>query len=279
MMLDQARRVWASRPWPPIRVRKPGWEAYLFAGLALVALGLRLWELDGRAIHYDEGLHIHYAWRLAAGDGYSHSPWMHGPFQVEMTALVFKLLPDTDFTARLAYALFGSALVALPYFLRPYLGRTAAVATSILLALSPSMLYFSRFGRNDILMAFWAVALLALMWRYLNEGKNRYLYMASAVLALAFATKETSYIIVAIFAAAMLLMSLTDLVPWVLGRIRMKANLEPELDLLSSEYPREESASIEKLFWGPTSVKVDDQSRIYVVDSCRHRIQIYRTEQ
>ena len=61
--------------------------------------------------------------------------------------------------------------------------------------------------------------------------------------------------------------------------IRMKANLEPELDLLSSEYPREESASIEKLFWGPTSVKVDDQSRIYVVDSCRHRIQIYRTEQ
>ena len=221
MMLDQARRVWVSRPWPPIRVRKPGWEAYLFAGLALVALGLRLWELDGRAIHYDEGLHIHYAWRLAAGDGYSHSPWMHGPFQVEMTALVFKLLPDTDFTARLAYALFGSALVALPYFLRPYLGRTAAVATSILLALSPSMLYFSRFGRNDILMAFWAVALLALMWRYLNEGKNRYLYMASAVLALAFATKETSYIIVAIFAAAMLLMSLTDLVPWVLGRAKL----------------------------------------------------------
>ena len=60
--------------------------------------------------------------------------------------------------------------------------------------------------------------------------------------------------------------------------IRKKANLEPDLDLLPSEYPREESASIEKLFWGPTSVKVDGVGRIYVVDSCRHRIQIYRRE-
>ena len=116
-------------------------------------------------------------WRLAIGDGYAHSPWMHGPFQVELTSLVFKLFSDTDFTGRLAYAFFGSALVMLPYFLRTYLGRAGAVVTSILLALSPSLLYFSRFGRNDILMAVWAVALLILMWRYLNEGKNRYLYM------------------------------------------------------------------------------------------------------
>jgi NHL repeat len=39
---------------------------------------------------------------------------------------------------------------------------------------------------------------------------------------------------------------------------------------------RQESASIEKFFWGPTAVKVDDQGRVYVVDSCRHRIQVYR---
>ena len=201
--------------------RTPGWEAAPFVGLALVALGLRLWELDGRGMHYDESLHAHYAWRLATGDGYSHSPWMHGPFQVNLTALIFKLFSDSDFTARLGYALFGSALVALPYFLRTYLGRTGAVVTSLLLVLSPSLLYFSRFGRNEILMAFWAVALLILMWRYLNEDKNRYLYMASAVLALAFATKETSYIIVIIFGAALFLLSLTEIVPWVLGRVKL----------------------------------------------------------
>jgi DNA-binding beta-propeller fold protein YncE len=58
---------------------------------------------------------------------------------------------------------------------------------------------------------------------------------------------------------------------------RQRANLEPPLDLVTDE-SREESASIEKLFWGPTSVKIDAQGRIYVVDSCRLRIQVYRRE-
>ncbi len=56
---------------------------------------------------------------------------------------------------------------------------------------------------------------------------------------------------------------------------RHNADLEPELDLLPSDGPREESASIEKLFWGPTAVKIDAEGRLYVVDSCRHRIQVY----
>ncbi len=81
-----------------------------FAVIALAALGLRLWELDGRTMHYDESLHVHYAWKLAIGEGYVHSPWMHGPFQVHIVALMFKLFSDSDFTARLAYALFGSGL-------------------------------------------------------------------------------------------------------------------------------------------------------------------------
>ena len=59
---------------------------------------------------------------------------------------------------------------------------------------------------------------------------------------------------------------------------RKKANMEPELDLPSDDFYHEESANIEKLFWGPTSVKIDQQGRVYVVDTCRHRIQVYRKE-
>ena len=60
---------------------------------------------------------------------------------------------------------------------------------------------------------------------------------------------------------------------------RLASNLEPELkqDLKPArDRRREESASIEKLLWGPTSVKLDSAGRIYIVDSCRHRLQIYR---
>jgi predicted membrane-bound mannosyltransferase len=199
-----------------------GWEAALFLAIALAALGLRLWELDGRTMHYDESLHVHYAWRLANGEGYSHSPWMHGPFQVELTAIIFKLFSDSDFTARLGYALFGSLLVGLPYFFRSHLGRTGAVVTSVLLALSPSLLYFSRFGRNEVLISVWALALLILMWRYIHERKDRYLYMFAAVLALMLATKETAYIVVALFTAALFLISLPEVLSWLLGRTRLR---------------------------------------------------------
>jgi len=56
---------------------------------------------------------------------------------------------------------------------------------------------------------------------------------------------------------------------------RHKADLEPPLELPPMDAARYESASIEKLFWGPVAVKLDDQGHLYVVESCRHRIQIY----
>ena len=39
------------------------------------------------------------------------------------------------------------------------------------------------------------------------------------------------------------------------------------------------SAHVEKYFWAPTSVKLDSNRRLYVTDSNRHRIQIYRLEE
>ena len=57
---------------------------------------------------------------------------------------------------------------------------------------------------------------------------------------------------------------------------RQKADMEPAPDLILHDYSREESATIEKLFWGPTAVKIDAEGRVFVVDSCRHRIQIYQ---
>ena len=78
-----AWRQWIAL-WPGWR---PGWFFGAFLLLALVALVLRLWELDGRTMHYDEAIHVHFAWKLSQGKEFIHSPWMHGPFQIELTAL------------------------------------------------------------------------------------------------------------------------------------------------------------------------------------------------
>ena len=59
-------------------------------------------------------------------------------------------------------------------------------------------------------------------------------------------------------------------------RERLQSDMEPELGPMAQGSSREESANIEKLFWGPTSVKLDDEGRMYVVESCRYRIQVYQ---
>ena len=189
----------------------------------LVALGLRLWDLGGRPVHYDESLHAQYSWQLFSGDGYRYEPWIHGPLQFFLNSIVFAIFWDSDFTVRIIYTLFGAGLVALPYFLRSYLGRWSAIIASVMLALSPALLYFSRYSRNDILMVFWSLALFVLFWRYSYENKNRYLYLAAAVLALAFATKETAYIMVAIFGLFLVVSTRAELVGVALGRISLSA--------------------------------------------------------
>ena len=56
---------------------------------------------------------------------------------------------------------------------------------------------------------------------------------------------------------------------------RLRADLESAIDLFDPDDPHEESSHIEKLFWAPVSVKLDDMGRLYVTEGNRHRIQIY----
>lgn len=195
----------------------------------ILALLIRLWELEVRPFHYDESLHAYYSWKIFDGQGYHYEPWIHGPLQFFLNASVFGLLSDNDFTARLIYPLFGSLLVGLPYFLRHYFGRIATMTMSLMFMFSPSLLYFSRYARNDILMAVFSMAFFVLIWRYIAERRNIYLYLISVVLALAFATKETSYIMVIVLLIPLFFVSMTEIIPYVLGRIRVSEFTGPTI--------------------------------------------------
>ena len=57
---------------------------------------------------------------------------------------------------------------------------------------------------------------------------------------------------------------------------RASADLEPDLPSVYREDPHTQSAHVERLFWAPMSVKLDDAGRVYVTEGNRHRIQIYQ---
>ena len=147
-------------------------------------------------MHHDESLHAYYSWELFQGSGLIHNPMLHGPLQMELTSLIFFIFGDTDTTARFLYVIAGSILVILPVFIKDLLGRNGAISVSILLTISPTMVYFSRFARNDILMGAFTLGLVLAMWKYLIYGHKRYLYIMSALLALSFSTKESAYLVV-----------------------------------------------------------------------------------
>jgi uncharacterized protein (TIGR03663 family) len=71
-----------------------------------------------------------------------------------------------------------------------------ALTAAAALCLSPAYLYYSRFAREDIYVAFFSLLLVVLVFRFL-ERPTRWLPAAiTAVLAVNFATKETTYILV-----------------------------------------------------------------------------------
>lgn len=225
---DAKAQVWRSVS----GIRPPRtWDGWAVLVLIALALGTRLWDLGGRALHYDEILHAWYSWRYAEGLGYLHDPLTHGPLLYHVGAATYILIGSGEFAARLVPALFGAALVAMPWLFRKELGRYGALAVSLFLLVSPTVLYFSRFMRNDVYMAVWAVALLALALRYMDRPRAWMLFAWAALWALTFASKESTFFLVGMFGLLLAGCAAPALLEWVRGQRRL-SEAGPAADLL-----------------------------------------------
>ncbi len=181
------------------------WEIGLYIVILIAALFSRFYILGDRAISHDESIHTKFSWNLYKGQGFQHNPMMHGPLLFEVTAFIYFLFGANDFTSRIYPALTGIALVMAPLLFRKWLGRHGALAASLLMLLSPSISYYSRYIRHDASLMLTAVLLLWMILKYLDDGRSRWLYWMAAWFSLMHATKEASYIYIAIFGALLFL--------------------------------------------------------------------------
>ena len=170
------------------------WEIILYATVFILALFTRFYMLGDRVMSHDESLHTLYSWNLYAGKGYQHDPLMHGPFLFHITALMYFLFGDNDFTARIATALFGAILVILPYWFRPWLGRIGALSAAFMILISPGLMYYSRYIRHDIFVSVWTVLIFLSFFQYMRTRGTRWLFIGAVAVALMLSTKEISYI-------------------------------------------------------------------------------------
>jgi len=182
---------WLDKPvvpwWPALTIEK------LIIILLICAVFLtRFYNLGARTMAHDEVNHVVPSYSI---ESYVYDPVTHGPLQFHLLALSFFLFGDSDFSARVPAALFGVAVVLFTIFAwRRYLGRVGALISAFLFVISPYILFYSRYTRNEIFIVFWGLVLLWLFLRYLEGGESKYLLWITLITALHYADKATSYI-------------------------------------------------------------------------------------
>ena len=180
------------------------WETALYIVILVLAIFTRFYNLGDRTMSHDESLHTKFSWDLYSTGVYQHTPLMHGPILFHMTALNYFLFGDNDFTARIYPAVLGILMVMFPLLFRRWIGRWGALLASIMFLISPLILFYNRYIREDTPSIFFTLVMVYCIFMYLNgpthlHRKARWLYIFSAAMLGSMATKEVSFMYLAIF--------------------------------------------------------------------------------
>ncbi len=191
--MNNQQTNWLQRPIHP-SIPAVTYEIAFFAGIMILAIVTRFYDLGARVMSHDESLHTYFSWLLYRGQGYEHSPMMHGPYQFHVIALAYYLFGVSDFTARIPSVLFSIATVWMVWYWRRYLGKWGMIVAALLMVISPYMLYYGRYVRNESFVGFSGILLLYAILRYMESGERKYLYFVTAATLLHFTSKETAFI-------------------------------------------------------------------------------------
>ncbi len=238
-------------------VRSLKLEHWGYVGLTLLAGGLRFWDLGLKPLHHDESMHAYFSWILFLNpSSYQYNPILHGPFQFHAIAYVYYVAhglgtPDggvTDVTARIAAATMGTVMIPMCYFLRNQIGKAGALIAAFLLAISPTVVYYSRFTREDIYFASFIFITVVALFKYSEERRLRWLLFGLGAFTGAYATKEAAFFNIAMFGGI-----LAGFIAWEIGsrfvypwggvRTQKDDREESDRDDDEASQPQEDSAA------------------------------------
>ncbi|MGZ8939710.1 MAG: flippase activity-associated protein Agl23 [Limisphaerales bacterium] len=173
------------------------WSALAILLVFAGALALRLPRLETRPLHNDEAVNATKVAELWQKGGYRYDPdEYHGP-TLHYATLPFLWLsgaqgPDDlqDRTLRHAPVLFGAALILLiPLFTG--LSCHALLWSALFIAISPAMVFYSRYFIHEMLLIFFTALTIGAGWRYTQTRSVLWAAITGLALGLMFATKET----------------------------------------------------------------------------------------
>jgi uncharacterized protein (TIGR03663 family) len=161
-------------------------------GILLVAAAIRLPELALNPFHHDEGVNGYFTTNLVRNGSYFYDPHnYHGPSLYYLALASEILFGLTDMAMRLVPVVFGILTVGIVLGLRPVLGTLAALVAAGLIAISPGMVYISRYFIHEMLLVAGTIGFVGSVLLYLRTGKPAFVISAAVALALMATTKES----------------------------------------------------------------------------------------
>ncbi|RPJ84935.1 MAG: TIGR03663 family protein [Acidobacteria bacterium] len=185
---------------------------WVFTAVVVLAAALRFPGLELRPMHADEAVHAAKMGQLLEQGRYEYDPReFHGPTLNYLTLVPAMLRGQSNYegldevTLRIVPAVMGVVLVAGHILLVPVLGFRASAIAGLLAALSPAMVYYSRYYIQETLLACFSFGALISICRYLRTPRLAWAILAGSCFGLMHATKETWVIAFVSMAAALLL--------------------------------------------------------------------------
>ncbi|HJS52472.1 MAG TPA: glycosyltransferase family 39 protein [Pyrinomonadaceae bacterium] len=142
------------------------------AAITALAIFLRFFALEIKPLHHDEGVNGHFLTALFQEGVYRYDPGnYHGPTLYYLTLPFTKLFGLETLPVRWSVAVWGVLIVVLAFYLRRYIGRIGSLFAALFLAISPGMVYFSRYYIHEIFFVFLALGLVLAVAFFLEQKK------------------------------------------------------------------------------------------------------------
>lgn len=177
----------------------------------LIAGWLRFSQIELKPFHHDEGVNSFFLLNLAHSGEYKYDPTnYHGPSLYYFALVAMVIFGENEFALRLTPVLFGLLLVAMVWLLRRQLGPIGTPVAALCMALSPCLVFYSRYFIHEISFGCFSLGIVVGLWRYAEDKKFLWLALAASSLGLLLTTKETSVITLAVFLVGIICASIWD---------------------------------------------------------------------
>ncbi len=186
----------------PLQLRV-SYEVLAYALLILIALVLRVAEIDTVPMSDREAPHALAAWHVVYPDSPGNPPVANSPITFWLQIITFTLLPGNEFSARLPGIIGGMILMLMPLLFRQKIGREAAFLWSLLLMTSTVVIAATRFADPVVWAGIFALALLWALGRHYETRQQRDILLAAAFgSALLFLSAPSAVLLAAILVLA-----------------------------------------------------------------------------